>query len=769
MPKKLRTPPQRRRQPKTEPKDKVQVQAQAQLPVAQVELRSTEGFSVPVRAEAPLGELAYYWNYVVQNRQRYSESSHKTLRKQSQVAFERMGVSINALEEFARRGVVEVRIPYQSEAIGWEARIMPWESLLSLGTKEWRKDRHLVVVRHLDDTRPRPPAPAPPISGTILFVASAPGRLDDAFSFENEYRLVSAAVRGDHEVDRLNSPTPTVLSDKIRTSKPAIIHLSGFDAHQGGTLIPGLEPKFDGFLLADEARQPDVIEAEQLGELLTANKVHCPHLIAFNCYYSAARLAPMSIVAGARLAIGFQDTFNDTVAEQFFAEFYTAWQADKGSEPLRTFANARLSIGTSSSAPQSGDVVLWGERSLISGVTGSFYSWLKPDSSTATAHTAVAAPTTPPPPLEIFVSTKVRDRLNYSLLHNNAGPFSIFKILKSRLDVNPDVDIRVELYVGEAAFPYRAVCSLKELQTDYSEQIRVPLLANVLRGRRESIQTSLFIEVKHDERVIHRTTERVTLLPADEWTDDPLEWQWLPSFVLPRDGAITTILTHGERYLRALADNSAAGFDGYQRLLADGSNPEVVDLQVRAIWAALLYGTPLTYINPPPTYTQNAQRLRTPSVILEEGRGTCIDLALLFAACLEYVGILPVIFLIQGHCFPGYWRRPTDQAKLGTFGNLKLPSASTTDALQTIAPQTAPAKSWVFAGEQAFREIVNAVNAGGLVPVETVQLSQRGAFSQALELGIKNLATPWNFDALIDIQIARDGGVTPLPLFQNQF
>ena len=53
-----------------------------------------------------------------------------------------------------------------------------------------------------------------------------------------------------------------------------------------------------------------------------------------------------------------------------------------------------------------------------------------------------------------------------------------------------------------------------------------------------------------------------------------------------------------------------------------------------------------------------SQRIRTPSEIVAGGFGTCIDLALLFASCLEAVEIYPVVFLLNDHAFPGYWRTP---------------------------------------------------------------------------------------------------------------
>ena len=110
-----------------------------------------------------------------------------------------------------------------------------------------------------------------------------------------------------------------------------------------------------------------------------------------------------------------------------------------------------------------------------------------------------------------------------------------------------------------------------------------------------------------------------------------------------------------------MADDYSAGFSGYQAYDDSLDNPwRGVDLQVQAIWTAISLDYGLSYINPPPSYSENAQRLRTPSRILDERRGTCVDLALLMAACLEWVEIYPVIFNLNDHAFPGYWRSSGD-------------------------------------------------------------------------------------------------------------
>ena len=49
------------------------------------------------------------------------------------------------------------------------------------------------------------------------------------------------------------------------------------------------------------------------------------------------------------------------------------------------------------------------------------------------------------------------------------------------------------------------------------------------------------------------------------------------------------------------------------------------------------------------------QRVRLPHIVLEQKQGTCLDLAVLYAACLEAVGLFPLLFFIKEHAFAGCW------------------------------------------------------------------------------------------------------------------
>jgi hypothetical protein len=222
--------------------------------------------------------------------------------------------------------------------------------------------------------------------------------------------------------------------------------------------------------------------------------------------------------------------------------------------------------------------------------------------------------------------------------------------------------------------------------------------------------------------------------------------------------------------VRILRDNPAAGFEGYQA--APGTEEEQlreVDLQVQAIWAALLHEWRLGYINPPPSYSSklDSQRLRTPSTILGARSGTCIDLALLFAACLELIDVYPVIFLLNGHALPGYWRHHSFQADYlavsgeGAHGAMAgAADLNSSASLQRFA--------WQATGPAPYREVRQLIRARRLVPIETVRLTEHCGFVEAVEAGIDALSEADDFHSVLDIVTARMNGITPLPIVEDR-
>ena len=213
----------------------------------------------------------------------------------------------------------------------------------------------------------------------------------------------------------------------------------------------------------------------------------------------------------------------------------------------------------------------------------------------------------------------------------------------------------------------------------------------------------------------------------------------------------------GPEIFQALTDDPMVGFDGYQR--ATDKDCDSVHKQVQAVWNALLHDFRTDYINPPPAFENQSQRIRTPSQVLAQERGTCIDLTLLLAACLEYLDIYPALFLLQGHAFMGYFTTISVHDPLGqlfqSYFQIPIRWKERKDLM--------PPQPWILE-KDARRDILDMVRTGGLIPLETTFLCKERGFFDAAQQGRKNLTDPNRFESVFDVKRARENHVVPLPI-----
>jgi hypothetical protein len=715
-----------------------------------------------------LKELAAGWAYVLRNRARWlGGTPPEELGQNARRDLQRLGFRPRDLETLNTASVVEVGIFFTEGEADREARLFPWEHVLAAAAERRTDLPALLVLRHLDRI---PPAGEPTGAGAgsrrLLVVASAPGELGSHAAVGQAAALLRAALEEAQEaapkitVEVLANPTLVQLEEELSAHPPAAIHLVGFGAQEGAALLgQTLSAPRDGFWLAGADGKPAVVFAETLAPLLAAGR---PELVTFQVESSGPELAALTLARGAGAAIGFQDSIDRPATEGLFARFYQRWRKEPG-ERLPLF---RLMFEDLRSLPaetrRGSGLILWSDRSLLAGpplLQGLDFFATVQKLSTGTGDGGKESART-----LVQVDPKPIPDLNYALLHNDQALFREFTLRRKPGEKELEVTVLVELRVGGETFACRKKLVLAPAADplDLRPQIRLPLAWAYLRSMRESTRVALDVQVSVDGEEVFRNTFPVTLLPADEWRDTPDDNLWLPSFVLPRDPAIERIFDRAERYLKALADRPHAGFDGYQSLDPRAADPYwAIDLQVQALWSALLLDGELVYVNPPPTYRQSSQRLRSPTAVFDGKRGTCVDLALLFAACLEYADLFPVLFLLKGHAFAGYWRSDTSHAeRLTVPTGAFVPTTAVQAGTSSVKPSPAP---WVITAD-GYAEVVSFVTAESLVPVETTGLTDASPFSQAVERGMQNLRRRDAFDRLIDVHRARQLGVTPLPL-----
>jgi hypothetical protein len=753
-------------------------------------------------------EAAMEWTYVLRSRSRWQASSSAAEEHIERATDQLLSFALTPAEiqQIARARHVEVRMAASADDDGgWSTRILPWEYVIAGATRPYRHGDPITVTRSLDVARKAPlseSARIGPPRGTedlrVLYVESAPGEIAKRYDFRGERELIDIYLMGKPAASglkRLYSPTREALAKAVSEHMPHIVHLAGVDSHEAEILLhwqaqeerargatttrksarrdDTMTSQRDGFVLADDDGAPHRVLPEALAQVLTGGRIpsdagakRCyPWLVCMNIENSAARLAARAVQWGAHAAIGYQDAFDAALGELFYGSFYAVlrerWDLSAAFQQAWRMVRGHPAnlIGTG--------IVLWTDTPTT-----------PPSKREERRRKAVVEKPAATEPDSVDADW-VRDRIpvtvvpkpaiNYSLLHNDGELFDTFSLKPSPGTVAHGVNVLVTLSAGPESAEYECTVDLAGRPLDLRSRIRVSLGAGLIRSLHEAIVTTWRADVTWGKHVLLRETYPVRLLPMDQWRDAETGRSWLPSFVFPRDRAVGELVARASNYVRVLRDDPAAGFEGYQ---AVPENPLArdcieVDLQVQALWSAILYEWRLTYINPPPAYSAelDSQRLRTPGMIARDRHGTCIDLALLLAACLELVDIWPVIFLLNDHAFPGYWRAPDFHER---FRSARPEEGSMSEILEADneANSAGGAQRYPWAvGRAMRREVLREIREGRLVPLETVRLTENCGFDEAIEAGKENFAEPDRFEYLIDIAIAREHGITPLPLW----
>ena len=798
--------------------------------------------SIPLTTNTKRSQnLAMRWRYVVGQRHRWSRSgdllegiqslASETCHawgindKQLQLLAKAPNSKSNDEQEQFLASIIEVSIPYPSEELSWWARIMPWEYLISAATKAFRSGEKRLVVRRLMTTNSRSASRKSRVPMSVAILEAAPGPFREQYDFEGENQMVRGALSGlevlDLHGDITADPDLATLAKWVQTKQPSILHVTGIDNKLGSEILRQSPSDKDGLFLNKKGVGVEVIDAETFASTLfqTPSSTKdssskdltgdAPHLVAFNVWQSGSRLASMAVAHGCKAAIGFENSFDDNVAERFFSSFYQHYSASHWNL-AKAFSEAFKAIDAMSEMTRGSSIILWTRESLLKNLSIEQREAL----SKKDVQICVADPSVHQVRDFLRIEVEPVPRLNYADLHNRG---SIFKKLKLALyhpgDPNPsderdssivnvnsirDIDVEVNLSAAGESFPFRTSLDLvpSENIVDLADEglqatdnhgaggIFVPLTSSLMRSVDESIVTSVHVAVRWKNQSLYNRTFPIQLAPVDEWRFEDDQIVWMSSFVYPRDLAVTKVIEAAQRYLGCLTDDYTSGFGGYQAYDPESSDPwRGVDLQVQAIWTAISLDFGLGYINPPPSYSENAQRLRSPTRILQEGRGTCVDLALLMAACLEWVEIYPVIFNLNDHAFPGYWRNPEDYEKFQLVsmeenveqdeeedGKLERSSSSGSKRWQPPAwcsPKEAYSeiRSYVVPNRFEGRGRRKHALLPSLIPVESVFLTQRSGFHAAVAEGRTYFqkASSRDFHSMIDVPRSRSN-VTPIPL-----
>jgi very-short-patch-repair endonuclease len=218
---------------------------------------------------------------------------------------------------------------------------------------------------------------------------------------------------------------------------------------------------------------------------------------------------------------------------------------------------------------------------------------------------------------------------------------------------SPISELTVHL-ASEPPFVKPRVWSVESVGAGESYHLRdldVHLDGALLSRLTEAESASLCFELRSRSRsddVLARHESTVELLARNQWGGIGHLPEMVAAFVQPNDQAIDRLLKSAALALQTTGKSGS--IDGYSH------GPKRAWELASGIWTAVLQRK-LNYALPPASFEHTGQKVRSPSQVVEGGLATCLDLALLFAACMEQAHLNPLLIFTRGHAFVGVWLR----------------------------------------------------------------------------------------------------------------
>ena len=245
------------------------------------------------------------------------------------------------------------------------------------------------------------------------------------------------------------------------------------------------------------------------------------------------------------------------------------------------------------------------------------------------------------------LKTDYSKSFSYARMQN--GIPAVRSITLKNTDQEPLKDIRLSIKFdpGFSETYESVITELPGRGRTVLDNIRLLPSASFLANLTEKIEGTMTVTCEADGNEIAREQCPVTLLPYDFWEGVSHTPELLAAFVLPNHPAIRPILQRTAEKLQIWTGNPA--LDGYQT-----GQPNRAKMQMAAVYEALSEEN-VVYANPPASFAEQGQRVRLPEDILAGKLATCLDTALLYAGCLEAVGLRPLVVLHDGHAYAGAW------------------------------------------------------------------------------------------------------------------
>ena len=324
--------------------------------------------------------------------------------------------------------------------------------------------------------------------------------------------------------------------------------------------------------------------------------------------------------------------------------------------------------------------------------------------------------------------------INFSMQQNRIG--IIHQLFIENRGQRALRDVRVKL-MAEPVFGECTPVAIELIsvgQTVRVDSLNLQLSATYFAQLTERLAGNFLLEVTTEGEPVFKQSYPIDILAYDQWGGLGIYPEMLASFVTPNHTALVPIIKRAALILEQWTGTSS--LDEYQ-----SRNPDRVRKQMAAVYAAIAEQK-IIYSTIPASFEVQGQRIRLADMVLAQKLATCLDMALLYASCLEAVGIHSLLIIMNGHAFAGGWLVPD------TFPD------SVTDDVSLLTKRTA----------EGIYDIA-------LVETTSMNMGIDVDFDTAVKAANGKLADISQFILALDVKRARFSGIRPIPqrVLKGQF
>lgn len=316
--------------------------------------------------------------------------------------------------------------------------------------------------------------------------------------------------------------------------------------------------------------------------------------------------------------------------------------------------------------------------------------------------------------------------INFAIQQNGAS--IIHQLSIENTTPAPLKDIQVQI-TTEPTFGNAAPIAVAQIPPNESiclSSFNLTLSANYFTQLTERLSGNLKIEITSEVESVFCQTYPIDILAYDQWGGLNVLPEMLAAFITPNHTAIVPIIKRAASILGQWTDNPS--LDEYQ-----SRTPDRVRKQMAAIYTAITEQQ-IIYSTIPASFEEYGQRVRLADSVMAQKLGTCLDMALLYASCLEAIGLNALIIITQGHAFAGAWLVPE------TFPD------PTIDDVSLLTKRTA----------EGIYDIT-------LVETTCMNMGHSSDFDDAVKKANGKLTDGNSFILAIDVKRARHSGIRPIP------